>query len=127
MFSLSPEKDHAKQIRAFALLFKAHPELFVPKKVPIPEPVAMEQSWLHVDPSLSIAGLPAPKEEKRLPTEAGLKLVLLGSARHKEDLERVGTLRELTRELGIEVRLRAFRLMILFADESLTLSSFYNR
>ncbi|KIM30104.1 glycosyltransferase family 4 protein [Serendipita vermifera MAFF 305830] len=66
-----PEKDHAKQIQAFALLFKAHPELFV-------------------------------SEENKNGSAAGLKLVLLGSARHKEDLERVEVLKKLAKDLGIE-------------------------
>jgi hypothetical protein len=142
----SPEKDHVKQIRAFATLFSVHPELFVPERkvdattataattagtdieAGTKEPASVEQSgWLHVDSSRP----PSPSKSKAVEpssiagsTDAGnsgennksgvkgereeesetLKLVLLGSARHQEDLARVEELRSLARELGIEVR-----------------------
>jgi hypothetical protein len=141
----SPEKDHVKQIRAFAILFNAHPELFVPeRKVDttaaaatgvesgIKEPASVEQSgWLHVDssrppsPSKSKAFEPSSisgsadagnsGENNKSGVEGGreeegetLKLVLLGSARHQEDLARVEELRSLARELGIEVCVSLF-------------------
>jgi hypothetical protein len=135
-----------KQIRAFAMLFNAHPELFVPeRKIDATatdttatetarteiesgtrEPTSVEQSgWLHVDSSRP----PSPSKSRALESsgitgsaaannnssnnngatggeEEGetLKLVLLGSARHQEDLARVEELKNLARELGIEVR-----------------------
>jgi len=76
------------------------------------DPKTIEQSgWLHVDTSRSSS--PAKRTHRSTtPQETAaaqssnkeetLKLVLLGSARHHEDLARVEELRALARELGVE-------------------------
>jgi hypothetical protein len=185
----SPEKDHIKQIQSFAILFKAHPELFVSvpeqkddKTTTTPredniitdetitdnavigpvsgsgaesavqeaatrEPVTIEQSgWLHVGSSRPSS--PSKPSNPLLPSgpagstdrnnlvdsantdkaDAGdkgpLKLVLLGSARHQEDLARVEELKGLARKLGIEVRDHSGR-FLMASDCSIRASSFY--
>jgi hypothetical protein len=98
-----PEKDHAKQLHALALLLKAHPELFASKsrvtsltESPTKEIFDSQSEWLNTKKSRQEA-------EEDINEDEGLKLVLLGSARHREDLDRVEELRDLAVQLGIEV------------------------
>ncbi|KAG8863218.1 asparagine-linked glycosylation protein [Serendipita sp. 405] len=107
-----PEKDHAKQIQSLAILFRTHPELFL-----IPEPD--ESSTLQGGDSRERASIlesgpgtgKPPKDVMYSPEDGdgGLKLVLLGSARHEEDLHRVQELRDLAKRLGVEAHVE-FRL-----------------
>ncbi|CAG7853005.1 GDP-Man:Man(3)GlcNAc(2)-PP-Dol alpha-1,2-mannosyltransferase; AltName: Full=Asparagine-linked glycosylation protein 11 homolog; AltName: Full=Glycolipid 2-alpha-mannosyltransferase [Serendipita indica DSM 11827] len=76
-----PEKDHALQIKALARLLEEHPELS--GKPQESDPEADSQAEADQD-------------------DDGVRLVLLGSARHADDLKRVQTLRDLTKELGVE-------------------------
>ncbi|KAG8818895.1 asparagine-linked glycosylation protein [Serendipita sp. 399] len=100
-----PEKDHAKQIASLAILFRKHPELFIiperdeestTQKGESDEQVPLVQGDLDVENSTQAA--------RCNPKDGGgkVKLILLGSARHEEDLHRVQELRDLAKELGIE-------------------------
>jgi hypothetical protein len=99
-----PEKDHAKQIEALSLLFKTHPELIGAddKHSPSSQISHLESleglgqsGWLDIGPP----GEPA----QRKPVREGVSLVLLGSARHQDDLARVEELKQLAVKLGVEV------------------------
>jgi len=113
MFS-RPEKDHAKQLHALALLFKAHPELFASNssitrltESPTKEIFNSQSESLDVQKSRQTV-------EEGTNEDEGVKLVLLGSARHREDLDRVQELRNLAIRLGIEVCSLSMRLQPLY-------------
>lgn len=99
-----PEKDHAKQIQALAILYKDHPELFdtqdeasySPGKEKAEE-ARQGHDWVDID---SLANFTNDQNDAR----EGVKLVLLGSARHQDDLKRVEALRRLAVEHGVAVR-----------------------
>lgn len=92
-----PEKDHAKQLNAFALLLKAHPELFISQQRVNDSPTKEKSSeWLDSNTNRE------SKNDENAGYD-GVKLVLLGSARHREDLDRVQELRDLAARLEIEV------------------------
>ncbi|PVF99536.1 hypothetical protein CPB86DRAFT_783661 [Serendipita vermifera] len=101
-----PEKDHAKQIEALSILFKTHPELIgaderlspssrISNLLPeSPEDGLGQSGWLDVSSSSETV--------KRKPEKEGVSLVLLGSARHQDDLARVEELKELAAKLGVQ-------------------------
>lgn len=93
-FYHSPEKDHAKQIRALALLLQAHPEF---RK----ENAKARTSEDSTD-GVVIVDHDDSKDSPNYNSKS-VQLVLLGSARHQEDLERVEELKRLAAELGVEV------------------------
>ncbi|CAG8734765.1 7964_t:CDS:2, partial [Acaulospora colombiana] len=99
-------KDHAKQIEALSILFKTHPELIgaderlspssrISNLLPeSPEEGLGQSGWLDVGSS--------SEPVKRKTEKEGVSLVLLGSARHQEDLTRVEELKQLAAKLGVQ-------------------------
>lgn len=63
---------------------------------PTKENFNSQSEWLDIQKSRQAVGEDVNEDE-------GVKLVLLGSARHREDLDRVQELRKLAVQLGIEV------------------------
>jgi hypothetical protein len=63
---------------------------------PTKETFNSQSEWLDVQKSRQTV-------EEGINEDEGVKLVLLGSARHREDLDRVQELRDLADRLGIEV------------------------